>query len=337
MNFFKILPSNQTAKQFSFLLLICLLALSANFFVGPSKVDPISLFFEQDEEIRKLQETILWQIRLPRLLICTLVGMAISAAGVLSQGLFRNSLASPSVIGTSSGGVLAAVLVIYFGRQELVLWIPVAGFVGALVTTLLVIYATQDRTQGIERILLTGFSINTLIGSITSFFLALSLDDFSRAPMILNWMMGSFNSKGWEHVLLSLIPIAIGIYLAFFCTYRLNVLSLGSEIAQSLGISWNRLRLQTIVGISLLVGTSVSLVGMLPFLGLIVPHLSRQIVGADHKKLLIASMINGISLCLIADFMARNLWQPVEMQVGVLISLIGSPLFLWLLWRSNRS
>lgn len=285
-----------------------------------------------------MAQTIIWEIRLPRTIVCCLVGLALASAGVLSQGLFRNPLASPSVIGTSSGGVLATVLVIYLGVSKLFYFIPLAGFLGALLTTILVLYLTQRQAGfNIERILLTGFSLNTLVGAITSFILSLSLEDYNRAPMILNWMMGSFSGKGWEHVSLAVIPVSIGLYMAARIAYRLNILSLGNEVAASLGVSWHRVRTLAIITIALLVGTSVSLVGLLPFLGLIVPHITRSILGSEHRRLLFGSMINGMSLTLLADFLARHLWQPSELQVGVLISLVGSPLFLWLLWKKQTA
>jgi iron complex transport system permease protein len=264
--------------------------------------------------------------------------MALGTAGVLSQGLFRNPLASPSVIGTSSGGVLAAVVAMYLGFPKLAWTIPGMGFAGALITTLMVLYLTQRDAQGsIEKVLLAGFSLNTFVGALTSFVLALSLEESSKAPMILNWMMGSFSGKGWEHMAIALAPISIGMLLAFSLAYRLNVLALGGEIAQSLGVSWETVRTQAIIAIALLVGTSVSLVGLLPFLGLIVPHITRSLIGPEHRRLMICSLINGMNLTLLADFLARHIWQPKELQVGVLIALVGSPLFLWLLWRNQKS
>lgn len=312
------------------------LILALNLSYGPSQINPFTYLASGGEGYTDLAHTILWDIRLPRILVCCLVGMALGAGGVLSQGLFRNPLASPSVIGTSSGGVLAAVTLMFFGVGHLFFLIPIAGFGGALLTTLLVLKLTKAQEgQSIDKVLLTGFSLNTLVGAITSFILALSLEDYEKAPMILNWMMGSFSGKGWEHIFMAIVPISIGLYLSFTLAYRLNLLALGSEVAQSLGVDWQGLRLKAIFAIALLVGASVSIVGLLPFLGLIVPHVTRTLIGPEHRRLLMASLINGMTLTLFADFLARQLWQPKELQVGVLISLAGSPLFLWLLWRRN--
>jgi iron complex transport system permease protein len=309
-----------------------------NLAYGPSHFDIFELLADHPQGTNDLAKTIIWDIRLPRMVICCLIGMALGTAGVLSQGLFRNPLASPSVIGTSSGGVLAAVVAMYLGFPKLAWTIPGMGFAGALITTLMVLYLTQRDAQGsIEKVLLAGFSLNTFVGALTSFVLALSLEESSKAPMILNWMMGSFSGKGWEHMAIALAPISIGMLLAFSLAYRLNVLALGGEIAQSLGVSWETVRTQAIIAIALLVGTSVSLVGLLPFLGLIVPHITRSLIGPEHRRLMICSLINGMNLTLLADFLARHIWQPKELQVGVLIALVGSPLFLWLLWRNQKS
>ncbi|MFW7379361.1 MAG: FecCD family ABC transporter permease [Oligoflexus sp.] len=319
-------------RIFYFFGLIFLTALWLNLDYGPSQFHFFDWLFSG--ESRSLAETIIWNIRLPRAIMCCLIGMSLAAAGVLSQGLFRNPLASPSVIGTSSGGVLAAVLTIYLGFGNLFYLIPLAGFVGALTSTILVLYLTQ-RSLGfsIDRVLLTGFSLNTLVGALTSFILSLSLENYEKAPMILNWMMGSFSGKGWEHIGAAIVPLGIGLIMAKHIAYRLNILTLGNDIAQSLGVSWHKIRILAIIAIALLVGASVSLVGLLPFLGLIVPHITRRLVGPEHRRLLFGSVINGMSLALLADFLARQVWQPRELQVGVLISLVGSPLFLWLLWR----
>lgn len=327
-----------TDRKICLFLAVLTFAFLLNLTYGPSHYSLFDWLRNLASQSDPLSHTIIWEIRLPRTLVCCLIGMALATAGVLSQGLFRNPLASPSVIGTSSGGVLAAVLVIYLGFGNLFYTIPIAGFLGALLTTVLVLYLTQQSMgYQIERVLLTGFSLNTLVGAITSFILSISLEDYNKAPMILNWMMGSFSGKGWQHLGVALLPICIGVYLAFMISYRLNILAMGNEVAQSLGISWNRIRILAIVAIALLVGTSVSLVGLLPFLGLIVPHITRSLVGPEHRRLLIGSMINGMTLALVADFIARHLWQPKELQVGVLISLIGSPLFLWLLWKKREN
>jgi iron complex transport system permease protein len=153
---------------------------------------------------------------------------------------------------------------------------------------------------------------------------------------MMNWMLGTLSGKTWEHGLIGSGPILIGILLSQRLAYRFNVLSLGNDVAQSLGIDLRRLRVHAVLLISALVATSVSIGGLMPFIGLVVPHFSRLLVGPDHRSLLLVSVVNGMSLLMLADLLARILMPPQEIQVGVLISLLGSPFFLWMLYQRRK-
>ncbi len=315
---------------------LCLLVFLLSWSFGGAAAYPWQLL-SPSEDLDMLQR-ILIDIRLPRVLAACLIGGALAAAGVLTQGLFRNPLASPSVIGISSGGVLGAILAFYLGLNLVSLWIlPVFALIGCvLTTTVLLRFARDPRGFPIEDLLLIGFALNGILSALTSFLLSLSLNDYDKAPAMMNWMLGTLSGKTWEHCMIAAGPLILGILFAQKLAYRFNVLSLGNDVAQTLGIDLKRLRTEAVLLVSILVGTSVSLSGMMPFIGLIVPHFTRILVGPDHRQLLGLSVINGMTLLMLADLLARILIPPQEIQVGVLISLIGSPFFLWMLYQRRR-
>lgn len=276
------------------------------------------------------------QIRLPRAIVCCIVGACLAIAGLISQGLFRNPIASPSVLGTTTGSVLGAILVVFFLPTESY-WSRIwASFAGALGSAFLVVrlsnkYAAISSTH----LLLIGFAINVLLGSWNSMFLALSMSDTVKSNVILQWMMGSFVGKSWDHVLVMLGPCILGLILAHRLCSKLNVLNLGYELAVTQGLNWRKLRNSAILCIALLVGTSVSFSGMIPFVGLLVPHVCRMIFGPDSKKLLPYCAYYGMSLCLASDLLAKNLLYPLELNVGALVAIIGAPWMVYLVSSKN--
>lgn len=281
---------------------------------------------------------IFWEIRLPRVLVSALAGGALAAAGVISQGVFRNPLAGPSVLGTTAGANLLVVFLIYYGTSSWH-WLaqPLAAFAGALASSLLVLRLAALRLfRGNEGLLLLGFSLNSIFAALISFILALSLPRYGISQAISSWLLGSISGKGWLHVEMMLPGLILGLALARWLGPQLDVLNLGEEVASSLSLSVPRLRQWAIVCFSLLVAAAVAVCGGLSFIGLIVPHLTRLYVGPAHRRLLLFSLINGMSLLMLADTLARTLWAPEELQVGVLIALIGAPLFIVLLIASRR-
>ena len=280
---------------------------------------------------------ILSQIRLPRSLLCALLGAALGAAGVLTQGLFRNPIASPSIIGTASGAVLASILVVFIWPTPPIYATTAAGFLGSLLVTAGLLTVIQKiRQQTIQGLLLIGFAINLLLNSLVSLLLALSLQDYNLTPKVLAWMLGSFNGKSWLECLVATLLLGPTSLCSSRLAYQLNLLSLGTDVAASLGVNWRRLRITLLICIAVSVGTSVSLVGMLPFIGLVIPHMARSLTGPEHRQLLRLSGLLGACFCLIADLLSQRLLYPTELQVGVLVSLVGAPVFIGLLWRDYR-
>lgn len=323
------------STHLGFCLAVLAVSLLMSWTFGGAPIYPWQLFSGETTEIER---HILLSIRLPRLLCACLVGAGLSISGLLTQGLFRNPLASPSVIGISSGGSLGAIIAFFFGLNLLTLWaLPLTAFVGCGLTTLLILALSRStRLRGVEDLLLIGFALSAILSAISSFLLSISLSDADKAPVMMNWLLGTLNGKTWDHVLVALFPIGLGLFFANRMAYQLNVLALGHDVAETLGVKLKTLRLKTILVVSMLDATAVAIGGVLPFLGLIVPHISRLIFGPDHKGLMLICAINGMSLLLLADLAARTLMAPGEVQVGVLISLFGSPFFLWMLYQRRK-
>ena len=287
--------------------------------------------------------SILWTIRLPRIFVALLAGAALAAAGTVSQGLFRNPLASPSVMGSEAGASLMAAIVFNAGAAYIHwLTLPLAAFAGALAaTSALYALAGARRTRAgvfgtsLATLLLAGFALNALFSASTSLFVSLLLEDQERAAAAMHWLLGGFAGKGFEHVTLILPPLALGLTLAWRLSPRLDGLQLGEEVASSLTIDLKKLQRHAFVVIALLVGAAAAVAGAVPFLGLIVPHWSRRFSGPHHRPLLLVSAINGGSLLVIADLLARILRAPRELEVGILTALLGAPFFLWLLLKGE--
>ncbi len=284
-----------------------------------------------------LVRTVLLEIRLPRVAAAALCGGSLAAAGVLSQGLFRNSLAGPSVLGTEAGGSFAAVAMFYAGGMyQHWLLLPAAAFMGALGATLFVLrLATRPVVVPVVTLLLAGFTLNAVFGALTSLVVSLSLDDYQKSGAVLRWLLGGFSGKGWEHVAIGTVPLVVGGWTAWVLAPRLDVLALGADIAATLSIDQRTLRRATVLALALLVGGAIAAGGALPFVGLIVPHATRLVAGPAHRRLLGLSLMNGMSLAMLADVVARTVRAPAELEVGILTSLLGAPFFLWLLLRPH--
>lgn len=328
-------PKKKLALSFSFLAMVALLNLTLGS-SAHSLRHTIETLLSPSSDLGF--SDILWQIRIPRLTAAALAGAALAAAGVVSQGLFRNPIASPSILGTEAGGNLAAAIAISIGLTELSsLAVPAAAFLGCLVVSLLllVIVARQRRGSN-EFLLLLGFAIASLAGAMTSLVITLQSSDYRKIPMLLHWAMGSFSAADWGRILWSSVPATLGGGLALFLAKRLDVLVLGEEIATTLGVSLKSLRAVAICGISLLVAAAIGFGGAIPFVGLIVPHFSRSAYGPRHQPLLLASALHGATLTLAADLVARMAIAPEEIPVGVITAMLGAPFFLWLLVDQSR-
>jgi iron complex transport system permease protein len=283
---------------------------------------------------------ILLQVRLPRLCLGLLVGAALAVSGALMQGLFRNPLADPGLVGVSAGAALAAAATIVLGDALLVPWIgplpfgalPIGAFVGGLLTTLgLYLVATRNGRTSIATMLLAGVAFGALAGAIMGFFSYLS-DDRQLRDLSF-WSLGSLSGATWVKVA-TVAPLVLPMLLASpFLARGLNALSLGEAEAFHLGVPVQHVKAMAILLVAIAVGASVASAGMIGFVGIVVPHVLRLAAGPDHRFLLPASALLGGALLIGADTVARTVAAPAELPIGILTAAIGAPFFLWLLLR----
>ncbi len=280
--------------------------------------------------------TLLWQLRLPRIALALCVGWSLGVSGALCQGLFRNPLAEPGLLGISSGSALLAVAGIFVGADLWGLWAtPLLAIIGALlsITALLIL---ARGTSSITSLLLTGLILGTLSSALITLMVSLKVERWELGLKVMLWLMGSFEGRSWPHVAWAAIAALFGTVLALWLRRDLDLLHLGEDSATSLGASLKSLRLWVIVTVALLVGSTTALVGVIGFVALLVPHLARRIVGAEHGKLLLFSGILGALTLLIVDDLARSI-HSVVIPPGVLTSLVGAPFFLWALRRQSHA
>lgn len=283
-----------------------------------------------------LAAVIFFDIRIPRTLIAALCGGALAGAGVVSQGLFRNALASPAILGTSTGGSFCVALAFYLS-PVIYHWyvLPASAFTGALLVTALVILLTQrGLIVTTDRLLLAGFAVNAFFGALTSFVIFLLIEEHHRVGSILHWLFGGFDGKMWYHVQ-SIAPIfLVGTAICYRICNQLDILCLTEDVARSLSVDINKLRRTAITAIALLIGGTIAVAGALPFIGLMIPHVCRLIYGANHKILLTKSIIHGMSFTLLMDLLTRLIGGTREIDVGIITAMIGGPFFLvMLLWQ----
>jgi iron complex transport system permease protein len=279
----------------------------------------------------ELAQLILWELRVPRLLLAILVGGVLGLAGAVLQGLTRNPLAEPGLLGVSSGAALGAVIAIYTGLGALwALAIPVFGLFGALLGTLLTL--ALGSSGGVLALILAGAAVSGLMLAGTALVLNLAPNPYA-AYEISHWMMGSLADRGWDQLLLS-VPFMLVGALALLGTGRaLDALSLGERQAASLGVDLGGLRRRVLLGTALSVGAATSVTGAIGFIGLLAPHLVRGAVGYEPRRVLWPAALCGAVLLLIADIATRILPLDQELKLGVLTGLVGSPFFMWLVWR----
>ncbi|MCW0322196.1 FecCD family ABC transporter permease [Pantoea dispersa] len=313
-------------------MLVCML-LAAN--LGAM---PLSLRTLWQAPLSDLAWQIWLTIRLPRVLLAVLTGMALAVSGAVMQGLFRNPLADPGLLGISSGAGLAVALsvVLPFSLPPLLaLWLPsLAAFAGSLVVTLLIFSFSRLAQGQLARLLLVGIAINALCGAAVGVLSWLSNDQQLRQLSL--WGMGSLTGAQWPSLLVCALLIVPALLLVQTRARRLNLLQLGEEDAHYMGVDVKRTQRQLLVLSALLVGTAVAVSGIIGFVGLVVPHVMRFCLGSDHRWLLPGAALAGAILLLLADTLARTVVIPAEMPVGLLTSLLGGPWFLWQILRQQR-
>jgi len=279
---------------------------------------------------------VLWEIRLPRLLLGILVGGSLGLAGAAMQGLLRNPLVEPGLLGVSAGASLGAVVVFYSGLAATFAFaMPMGGMAGAFVAVLLVC-ALAGRDASIQNLILAGVMVSAICGAFTSVILNFSKNPYAGMEIVF-WLLGSLSDRSMNHVELAAPMIGAGSLLLLSCGNALRALSLGEDTAQSLGFRTGRVRLRIIAGASLAVGAAVSITGAIGFVGLMVPHLLRPWVKGDAGRLLPVSAIGGAIVLLWADLLVRLLPTGQELKVGVVTALVGAPLFLFMLIRTRKT
>jgi iron complex transport system permease protein len=283
-------------------------------------------------------ETIVFRIRLPHAVLIALTGAALGGSGAAYQGLFRNPLADPYLIGVASGAGLGAVLAMSIRWPINLLGmytIPAAAFLGASLTVVVVYsLARTGRTVPTTTLILAGVAVGAFASALTSFLMLRSRGELYRA---LAWLMGGSTQGGWEPVLAVLPYILLGLGFLVTAGHALNVLQFGEEQAHQLGLPVERTRTLLILAASLSTAAAVAFCGIIGFIGLIVPHLDRMLWGPDYRRLIPLSILGGASVLLIADLLARVIMAPQVLPVGVITSLAGVPFFLWVLRRAKVS
>jgi len=327
------------------LLAVVLLSVS----IGPVKISILDIakmllhklgIYNNTSAWQPTEESIVFQVRLPRVLGGVLVGAALSAAGVLFQGLFRNPMADPYIIGTAAGAAFGATLAMLL-PLSLVFYgfglVPIAAFLGALGSVIIVYRLARFGGKApIVSMLLAGFVMSSFLVAIVMLLLTMSDRLGLRIQQVFAFLMGGISVTYWQQIAVIAPLVLIGIIVTQFFAGHLNAFSIGEEGASYLGIDVEREKM-IILGIgSLLTACAVSLGGLIGFVGLIMPHAMRLILGPDHRLLLPASALAGASFLVIADLLARTLLSPAEIPVGVLTAIIGAPFFIYLLRRSRR-
>ncbi|MDQ0178358.1 FecCD family ABC transporter permease [Bacillus chungangensis] len=275
---------------------------------------------------------IVWDLRVPRVVIGLMVGMSLSIAGSLLQGVMKNPLADPGIIGVSSGaGLVATIIMILFPQHALL--IPGGAFLGAFITAMLIYLLAWQQGANPMRIILVGIAVNAVIGAVMSAIMLLYSD---RVQAILPWLAGGISGVGWNHVNMICWYVLLAFVLSFFSIKHIRILMLGDEVAKLLGNKVERSRFFLIVVSTLLAGIAVSVSGLIGFVGLVVPHIMRLIVGNDYRYLLPASAIGGAILLVLADTIARSWFDPIELPVGILLSFLGGPFFLFIIRKGGK-
>jgi iron complex transport system permease protein len=277
------------------------------------------------------RQTIVWDLRIPRITAGLLVGSALGMSGAMLQGMLRNSLADAFVLGISSGAGLMAILVITVLKVAGL--VPIAAWIGALVTALLVYGLSYQGGRIVnERLILAGIAISSLMGSAQTVMILFAEE--GRVQTALNWLIGSLNGRGWSEINLVAPYVTVTLLIGCWLGKTINLLNLGNEMAVSLGLSLVRSRLLIGATASLLAASAVSMSGLIGFVGLIVPHAVRLLVGSDYRFVLPLSAVVGAIVLVLSDLLCRL--GAIELPVGAVTALLGSPLFIWLLYRRRQ-
>ena len=317
--------------------LLLILVILASITMGSVKVPPlrsIRILFQSILGLKgvgsETERTIILSLRLPRAILAGFVGAGLSISGVTFQALLRNPLADPYILGVSSGAAVGAIIAILLGLSTSSLGLPLASFLGALLTILVVFYfGRQDGKIHPNTLLLAGVIIGSFLSALIMFFISVSQKE--ELHTIIFWLMGDFSFSSARAILVILPYVLLGIFLLYFRSRHLNLILSGEENAIQLGVDVERLKLVSYLSASLITAASVSVCGLIGFVGLIIPHSVRLIFGPDHRLLIPSAALVGASFLIASDTFARTLLAPTELPVGVITAAFGGPFFIYLL------
>lgn len=301
--------------------------------VGPVDISLLKAFGADPDT--SMESLILFEIRLPRALLALFVGATLGLGGAALQGLLRNPLAEPGIIGVSNCAALGAVVVFYYGLSQAAWFaLPLGGLVGALLSVI-ILFMLVGKSRSILTLILAGVAINAIGGALIALVLNFAPSPYAMQE-ILFWLLGSVANRSMHELLIALPFMAVGWVMVLSSGRFLNALTLGEETAHSMGFEVNRNRWILVLGVAASVGAAVSVAGNIGFIGLVVPHLIRPLVGYEPRRLLISSALGGAILLLVADIVVQLLSSGAEIKLGVLTSLVGGPFFLFLILKSRN-
>ncbi len=296
---------------------------------GYSVSEIINAIFSDEPSTVKV---VVMNLRLPRVILGLIVGASLAVAGAILQSVMGNPLADPGTIGVSAGAGTAAITILLL-FPHLSASVPIFAFVGAGLTCVLIFVMAWDNGISPMRIILSGVAINSVLGAYNSFLQLLHADDLQN---VLAFMNGSLSGRSWNQVYIALAYGSVGLILAFCCTKTANLLLLGEDMAKSLGVNVNKSRIALSAVSAFLAASTVTVVGMIGFVGLVVPHMARLMVGSDYKALLPTSTLLGGLVLLVADTVGRVIIPGMEVPVGIIMALVGGPFFLYMLKKRGK-
>jgi len=288
-------------------------------------------------EVSEVETAIIWDGRMPRFIVAFLVGFSLAGAGSIMQGLFKNPMASPGIVGISSGAALGAVIAIYSGLTASSLFaLPLSAVAFSLLTLVLVfVIATSRGHTSISTLLLAGIALNLILGALTSFVITLSTREFEVGRAIVTWLMGDLSNRSWEHVQIVFLTTTLAFGGTLFFMKDLNLLMIDEEAAANLGVNTKLARSSLLFFASLQTGGAIAVSGVVGFVGLVAPHIVRGLVGPDNRKLIPLAGLLGAIFVIYADLVVRFLVN-VDLRIGILTSLMGGPFFLYLLIKHRK-
>jgi iron complex transport system permease protein len=289
------------------------------------------------DRVDAVESAIVWDGRMPRFIVAFLVGFSLGAAGCIMQAIFKNPMASPGVIGISSGAALGAVFAIYTGLAVRFLFaLPIAAVACSIMTLVLVFAIAGSSAQtSVSTLLLAGIALNLIFGALTSFIVTLGTSEFDVGRVIVTWLMGDLNNRAWEHVHIVLPTTVLALGGTFIFVKDLNILMIDDETAANLGVNIRLARNALLFFAALQTGGAIAVAGIIGFVGLIAPHIVRGLIGPDNRKLIPLAGLLGAAFVVYADLFVR-LVVKVDLRVGILTSLMGGPFFLYLLIRYRK-